>query len=143
MSFDIYNTRPKLVEGKLIKYYNRKYNSSPVIEKPQIINKIEQPIVNEIKGGSPIVQPMVQNIIPDNIDETWYQKLGSILFQFLKDNYGFVILFLLIVTLLYVRYIEVNKRKVKVNLLLAEQKLLAKQQELLEKQKEKPSKKHR
>ena len=117
MSFDIYNTRPKLVEGKLLKYYNKKYNPNYVIEeKPQIITKIEQPIVAELKGESIVI-----DVIPTDFPEMWYHKLGNILLQFLKDNYGFVILFLLIVILLYVRYIEVNKRKVKVNLLLKKQ----------------------
>lgn len=141
MSFDIYNTRPKLVEGKLLKYYNMKYNTNPVIkEKPQIITKIETPIVAEIKGGA---APIVENIIPTDLPEMWYHKVGNILLQFLKDNYGFVILFLLIVILLYVRYIEVNKRKVKVNLLLAEQELLEKQQELMAKQEVKKTSKKR
>lgn len=81
--------KPKLIESKLLKYYNNKYKFQPVVD----------------------VQP-VEIPIP------FYQKILDYIWIFIKNNYGFFILFILIITLLYIRYIEVNKRKEKLKELL-------------------------
>jgi len=86
MSFDIYNKRPKLIEPKLLKYFN---------------DKIKNKEIKELES---------QN----NLTETWQKKLCTNICCFIKENYGFFIIITLILLLLYVRYIEVNKRKNKV-----------------------------
>jgi hypothetical protein len=87
MSFDGYIQKPKLIETKLVKYYNAKNK--------QI--KLNQPDI----GSEPIIQ------------EPLHKKLTNLVWEFIKENYGFFIILVLIVVLLYVRYIEVNKRKEK------------------------------
>lgn len=86
MSFDIYSNKPKLVDSKLIKYYNEK-NKVVEVKEPEVV-----PVVEE---------------------ETPQDKILKYIKDFIIENYGFVILFTLILLLLYVRYIEVNKKKKK------------------------------
>jgi len=87
MSFDIYNKKPKLIEPKLLKYFNDKIKNK---EKQQTLE------------------------LQNNLTETWQKKLYKNICSFIKENYGFFIIVTLILLLLYVRYIEVNKRKNKV-----------------------------
>jgi hypothetical protein len=82
MSFQSYY-KPNLVEKKIIKYHNKKNND---IKDQEIFN-------NELKQNH------------------WYNNYLVYISTFIKENYGFVLLFSLIIILLYVRYIEVNKRK--------------------------------
>lgn len=91
MSFDIYNKKPKLVESRILRHYNEKLRTKEIKE------KIKQEEVN------------LASIVPD----TWYKKMLKDIYQFIKDNYGFFLIIGLILLLLYVRYIEVNRRKKK------------------------------
>jgi hypothetical protein len=86
MSFDGYIRKPKLIENKIVKYYNAKNKQ----------NKLNQPDVNE-----------------QIIHEPLHKKLTNLVWEFIKENYGFFIILILVIILLYVRYIEVNKRKEK------------------------------
>lgn len=86
MSFDIYSNKPKLVDSKLIKYYNEK-NKVVEVKEPEVVQVIEE--------------------------ETPQDKILKYIKDFIIENYGFVILFTLILLLLYVRYIEVSKKKKK------------------------------
>jgi hypothetical protein len=91
MSFDIYSNKPKLVDSKLIKYYNEK-NKVVEVKEPEVV-----PVVEE---------------------ETLQNKILKYMKEFIIENYGFVILFTLILLLLYVRYIEVSKKKKKIKEML-------------------------
>jgi hypothetical protein len=91
MSFDIYSNKPKLVDSKLIKYYNEK-NKALEVKEPEIVQVIEE--------------------------ETITDKIYKCIKEFIIENYGFVILFSLILLLLYVRYIEVSKKKKKIKEML-------------------------
>jgi hypothetical protein len=88
MSFDIYNKKPKLIEPKLLKYYNKKIKNE------------------EIK----------QNIISISL----YKKIWENIWNYIKENYGFFLIITLIIILLYVRYIEVDKKKKKINNILTQ-----------------------
>lgn len=90
MSFNY--KKPKLVEKKFIKYYKNIMDKQ--IQEEEII-KFEQ-----------------SNIIP------FHKKILNYIKDFIFDNYGFVILMTLITILLYVRYLEVNKRKQRIKELL-------------------------
>lgn len=87
MSFDIYSNKPKLVDSKLIKYYNEKNKAVVEVKEPDVVEVIE---------------------------ETIQDKIYEYMKKFIIENYGFVILFSLILLLLYVRYIEVSKKKKKI-----------------------------
>jgi len=87
MSFDLNLKKPKLVEGKLVKFFNEKY-------------KLQQ---------EKILHEQIQTLN----SQPWYKLIGSYSWSFIKENYGFFILIFLILILLYVRYIEVNNRKEK------------------------------
>ena len=81
---------PKLVEKKILKYINHK-NKQKYLAKEEIKQK-------------EIAEIQIQS-------ETWYKKLGDYTWEFIKENYGFILLISLICLLLLVRYIECNKRK--------------------------------
>ena len=91
MSFDIYSNKPKLVDSKLIKYYNEKNKAVVEVKEPDVVEVIE---------------------------ETIQDKIYEYMKKFIIENYGFVILFSLILLLLYVRYIEVSKKKKKIKEML-------------------------
>jgi hypothetical protein len=91
MSFDIYSNKPKLVDSKLIRYYNEK-NKANEVKEPEVVPVIEK--------------------------ETITDKIYEYIKEFIIENYGFVILFSLILLLLYVRYIEVKKKKKKIKEML-------------------------
>lgn len=92
MSFDIYNKKPKLIEPKILRYYN---------EKIQNKNKIKQ-----------------DEIITNANAEPWYKNTCGCIGSFIKNNYGFFLIVFLILLLLYVRYIEVNNRKKKMKIVV-------------------------
>jgi hypothetical protein len=79
--------KPTLIEPKLLKYYYNKFR------------------VHEQK---------VQKELTTKISELWYQKILRNIWDFIKENYGCFMLVTSILVLLYVRYIEVNKKKIKV-----------------------------
>ena len=56
-------------------------------------------------------EKMLQN---EEKSKTWYKTLYLNTVEFVKENYGFVILVILISILLYIRYIEVSKNKDKI-----------------------------
>ena len=89
MSFISSSGKPKLVESKLIRYYVEKNKMKELIKQADIMKEIE--IQNEIK-------PL-------------YHKIGRYVLTFFKQNYGFCIVITLLIILLYLRYIEVVKRK--------------------------------
>ena len=66
----------------------------------------------------PAIQPMPQNYMylqPVNQEPGFLMKtfllVKNFLVEFIKENYGFVIIITLLVILLYIRYIEVSKKK--------------------------------
>jgi hypothetical protein len=89
MSFEHIPHKPALVEKKILKYVNNRMKQKYMAVKEKEIEVIKQ-------------------------SETWYSKLGDYMLEFMKENYGFVLLFLLISLLLLVRYIEYNKKKEKI-----------------------------
>lgn len=91
MSFDIYSKKPKLVEPKLLKYYNDK-NKEIEMKEMALKQELDKPIEKE-----------------DTITDTIMKCIK----EFIIQNYGFVLLFTLIFILLYVRYIEVKNKKKK------------------------------
>lgn len=85
MSFDVQTKKPKLVEKKLMKFFEEKL-------KPQI----------------------QEELLKQEPKQKWYIKLGGNCFEFMKEYYGVLIIIILLLILLYVRYIEVNKKKNKI-----------------------------
>jgi hypothetical protein len=100
MTFDNSNIKPVLIEPKIFKYYNKKIKSKEFKEK----NKQQQQQQQQ--------QQQIQNIqlIQHN---KWYNKIYENIWKFIKNNYGFFLIIILINTLLYIRYIEVKSRKKK------------------------------
>ena len=97
MSFNNNIKKPKLVESKLVNFYNNKIKARTLavqLEKEQLekeqINNVNNNIISEI----PLHKKIFNNIM-----------------EFIKANYGFVLLTSLIIILLYIRYIEVTRRK--------------------------------
>lgn len=97
MSFDSYNNKPRLVEKKLIKFHTNKIKNIEIDKqiKEDIVIK-EKIELEEIKANK------------------WYNKCLTIILNFIKENYGFVLIVTLLLILLYVRYLEVEKRKAKI-----------------------------
>jgi hypothetical protein len=96
MSFNTDIKKPKLVENKLIKYYNDKNRQK------ELKLKIEQEDILKKQ-----LEEQANNIPPEPI----YKKVLNPLWEFIKENYGFFIIVTLISILLYVRYIEVSRKK--------------------------------
>lgn len=96
MSFDIYNKKPKLIEPKVLKYYNEKIKTKEIKERNKILKQQELENI-------PVIEP-----------DTWYKKIVDTIWEFIKENYGFFLITTLISTLLYVRYIEVTLKKKKI-----------------------------
>jgi predicted PurR-regulated permease PerM len=90
--------KPRLVETKLSKYYLDKIKQKELKEKIALEELEKSKIELELQN---YVQPV----------EPFHKKITGYIWNFVMDNYGFVILVLLLCILLYVRYIEVNKRK--------------------------------
>jgi hypothetical protein len=102
MSFNSYK-KPKLVETKLSKYYINKLLEQKNIIQDQSINKD------------------VELVIPN--DDSLYKKITNYLYkcicymcanarQTIINNYGFIFIISLLIILLYVRYLEVDRRKI-------------------------------
>jgi len=102
MSFNSYK-KPKLVETKLSKYYINKLLEQKNIIQDQSINKD------------------VELVIPN---DSLYKKFTNYLYkcicymcanarQTIINNYGFIFIISLLIILLYVRYLEVDRRKIK------------------------------
>jgi hypothetical protein len=96
MSFNAEIKKPKLVENKVKKYYNEKKNQKQL--KIKLAEEEIQKKKLEIETNNAPVEPV-------------YKKLLNPAFEFIKKNYGFFLIIILILILLYVRYIEVCKRK--------------------------------
>jgi predicted PurR-regulated permease PerM len=95
MSFENTPKRPSLVEKKILKFVNMKKQKKIQIEQEKIEQiKIEQ-------------------------ENTTFNKISTFTIDFIKENYGFVLLVLLICLLLFVRYIECIKRKEKIKEIVA------------------------
>ena len=75
--------KPKLIDNKLLKYYNNKYNSPKIISPPQ---NTQYEFIN-----------------------TYYDDFINMI----KNNYTSCFILLLLIILLYLRYIEVNIKKEK------------------------------
>ena len=97
MSFDIYSNKPKLVEKNILKYINNK-------KKQKYIAKVEA-------EQKEIAQKEIEIEVSS---QTWYGTIGKQIWEFIKENYGFVLLISLISLLLFIRYIECNKKKQKI-----------------------------
>ncbi len=96
MSFNRYK-RPKLIDGKLLEFFEKKYKEEDLKDKINEENTKQTEIT---------------------INPNWYDKYLDQTKNFIKENYGFVIISTLIIILLYVRYIEVKKRKKKLQELI-------------------------
>jgi hypothetical protein len=96
MSFNTDIKKPKLVENKLIKYYNDKNRQK------ELKLKIEQ---------EDILKKQLEEQSNNTPPEPIYKKVLNPLWEFIKENYGFFIIVTLISILLYVRYIEVSRKK--------------------------------
>ena len=96
MSFYLHKSKPNLIDLKLLKNYNNKIkNKYTIVDSTTKIENTSYEKINNIK-----------NIIFDNI---W---------NIIKEYYGFFIFLTLLIILLYIRYIEVNKRKAKIKKIL-------------------------
>jgi hypothetical protein len=102
MSFNS-NNKPRLVEPKLSKYYISK------IKEKELKNKLAQ---------EEIVKQKIELEISNQPPEPFYKKISKYIYDFIIENYGFIILVSLFGILLYVRFIEVNKRKAQMKELL-------------------------
>jgi hypothetical protein len=95
MSFN-YNKKPSLVPRDVLKYVNhktkQKYIDNKMIQEKQEIKTKEIEYENK----------------------PWFEKAKNYIWTFMKENYGFVILVVLICLLLFIRYIECIKRKQKI-----------------------------
>ena len=80
-------------------------NTKPNLVEPKIFNYYNKK--NKL---------LINNNNNNNFNNLKFYLLN--IWNFIKSNYGFFIFFLLIFILLYVRYIEVNKKKYKIKLLL-------------------------
>jgi len=96
MSFNLHKYKPNLIDLKLLKSYN-----------------------NKMKNKYSIVD------IPDKIETKSFDKINDIknyifdfIWNFIKEYYGLIIFLLLLIILLYIRYIEVYKRKAKLKKIL-------------------------
>ena len=93
MNNDIYKKLPKSINDEM---------------EPKLIDKKLILYFRDYKNNRP---KSSTEIIFDNIK------------TFIKKNYGFILLLVLLLVLLYVRYVEVNKRKKYIKKLIEEKKL--------------------
>jgi hypothetical protein len=82
-----YYKKPKLVEPKLAKYFINKINEQQTKIAQDALLKVEE--------------------------ETIFKKYLMKIYDFIYNNYGFVLINSLLIILLYVRYVEVSRRKSK------------------------------
>ena len=90
MSFEKIPKKPSLVEKKILKFVNFKKQKKFLMEQ----EKLEQIKLEE--------------------ENTTFNKVSTFCVEFIKENYGFILLTILIGILLFVRYIECNKKKDKI-----------------------------
>lgn len=95
MSFNSYR-KPRLVEPKLSKYY---------------IDKIKDKEQKSKIAQEEITKQQIEIELLNQPQEPFHKKVTNYIYQFIIENYGFVIMIFLLAILLYVRYIEVTKRK--------------------------------
>jgi len=96
MSFEYIPKKPSLVDRSVLKYVNDKTKQKHLAE-------------NEVKHNDEIKMKEVENN-----NKPWFEKAQTYVWNFMKENYGFVILVVLIVLLLIVRYIECVRKKEKI-----------------------------
>lgn len=102
MSF-INGKRPKLVEPKLSKYY---------------MDKIKEKEIKIKLANEELAKQKQELEIKNQPGEPFYISIANTIRDFIIENYGFVLIILLIGILLFVRYIEVNKKKEKMKQIL-------------------------
>lgn len=95
MSFNSYR-KPRLVEPKLSKYY---------------IDKIKEKEIKAKIAQEEVIKQKIDMEILNQPAEPFHKKVTNYIYDFIMENYGFFIMISLLGILLYVRYIEVNKRK--------------------------------
>ncbi len=95
MSYNSYR-KPRLVEPKLSKYY---------------VNKIKEKDLKARLEQEEITRQKAEFELANQPAEPFHKQVTNYIYDFVIDNYGFVIMISLIGILLWVRYIEVNKRK--------------------------------
>jgi hypothetical protein len=88
-------------------------NNINITDNPRVISDTEKPSYAEIVKRIP-VSIQFQSTKTNNLQS----KILKCIKEFMIENYGFVILFSLIILLLYVRYIEVSKKKKKIKEML-------------------------
>jgi hypothetical protein len=88
-----YYKKPNLVEPKLAKYFINKINEHQ--------NKLAQDTIK------------VE-------EETIFKKYLMNIYDFIYNNYGFVLIISLLIILLYVRYVEVSRRKSKMKKIISQ-----------------------
>ena len=89
--------KPRLVESKLSQYY---------------INKIKDKEAKIKMDNDLMEKQKIELELLNQPKEPFYKKILDKIINFIKINYGFMIMISLLIILLYIRYIEVNKRKV-------------------------------
>lgn len=89
--------KPKLVESKLSQYY---------------INKIKDKEAKIKMENDLLEKQKIELELLNQPKEPFYKKILDKVIEFIKKNYGFIIMSSLLIILLYIRYIEVNKRKI-------------------------------
>ncbi len=99
MSFYTSNKKPSLISSRVLNSIRDKIKEKNIKQK-MLTKKIEE--MKKINIEEDLIR-----------SQTWYKKLYTNSIEFIKENYGFVILILLITILLYIRFIEVYKRKQK------------------------------
>ncbi len=95
MSFNSYR-KPRLVEPKLSKYY---------------IDKIKEKEIKAKLAQEEFTKQKMEIAILNQPAEPFHKQVTNYIYNFIIENYGFFIMISLLGILLYVRYIEVNKRK--------------------------------
>jgi hypothetical protein len=95
MSFNSYR-KPRLVEPKLSKYY---------------IDKIKEKELKAQLAQGELEKQKMEMAILNQPAEPFHKQVTNYVYNFIIENYGFFIMISLLGILLYVRYIEVNKRK--------------------------------
>jgi hypothetical protein len=95
MSFNSYR-KPRLVEPKLSKYY---------------IDKIKEKEIKAKIAQEEVIKQKIDMEILNQPAEPFHKKITNYIYDFIMENYGFFIMISLLGILLYVRYIEVTKRK--------------------------------
>lgn len=88
--------------------------------KPEIQNIPQQNNIPNNAQQMPIIvlnqMPIQQPTTPDNNETTlgyMYRVIKDNTYGFIKENYGFVLITILLIILLYIRYIEVQNKKKK------------------------------